>query len=72
MTAITIRLAASPTDNYPHPHPVGEGHTSPVIHIEGIVRNAEYAGTKKGDAAWINNPMEIDNAKIMQRPSADL
>ena len=69
METITKWLTDSDADDYPFPHKINERLRSQEKGLEGIVRNAKYSGTKKGDAAWITYYLATDTGEIIHIPA---
>ena len=72
MKTISKWLTDPDADDYPFPHKIGERLRSPDKDLKGIVRNAKYSGTKKGDAAWIMYYLATDTGEIIQQPAHEL
>ena len=68
MKTITIWLTDPDADDFPFLHKIGERLRSPAKDLEGIVRNAKYSGTQKGDAVWIMYYLATDTGEIIQLP----
>ena len=72
METITKWLTDPDADDYPFPHNIGERLRSQDRDLEGIVRNAKYSSTKKGDDARITYYLATDTGEIIQLPAHEL
>lgn len=72
MKSVTIWLSDPDAHKYPFPHQIGERLTSQMNGIEGVVKNAKFAGPEGGGPFSMTYHIQTDSGDTIEIPLGEL